>query len=174
MQKPLVLLIIAGSLIGLGIALSFYGAQLTTENLSVQEGSVLPAESLEVLSELDPSISELGVFVVQMIAFSAEPPTDESITAKVFDPFGSQIVSKPIDRESFEDRFEISSSGTYRLVIENSGQEEIQIIGVIGHMPDTSTLSIGITGFYIIIVGLIGLVGIGIYAVRNRRKEKFS
>ena len=79
-------------------------------------------------------------------------------------------MSLPIDRESFEERFEISSKGTYQLVVENSGLEELQVVGVIGHMPDKSTISVGITGFYLLIVGLIGIVGVGIYAIRKRNR----
>lgn len=169
MQKTVVFLIVVGSLIGVGFVLSFLGAQLTTKDLTVLEGNLISGESMEVQTELDPSISQTGVFVVQIVDFE-----DGAISATIFDPSGIQIVSKSIRKESFEDKFEISSSGTYRLLIENSGQDEAQILGVLGHMPDTSMLSVGITGFYIVIIGLIGIVGVGIYAVKNRRKEKLS
>jgi hypothetical protein len=45
------------------------------------------------------------------------------------------------------------------------------MVAVIGPMPDAGKLSFGITGFYILIVGLIGIVGVGIYSIRNRRKK---
>jgi hypothetical protein len=75
-----------------------------------------------------------------------------------------------IDSESFEERFEILSKGTYQLEIENSGLEDIKIVGVIGHMPDNTTISVGVTGFYLLIIGLIGIVGVGIYTIRNRHR----
>jgi len=68
----------------------------------------------------------------------------------------------------------VSYHPNYNLDIENSGSDEIKIIGVIGHMPDNTALSVGVTGFYILLIGLIGIVGVGIYAVKNRRKEKFN
>ena len=41
-------------------------------------------------------------------------------------------------------------------------------------MPDSGTLSVGITGFYLTIVGLIGIIGVGFYAIKNRQKNKLS
>ena len=169
MQKSVAYLVIVGGLLTTGIFLSFYGAQLTTQDLKVEESFVDGGESLEVIVELDPAKSETGVYVVQVMNFM-----EGTLSAKISDPLGYQIVSKSIDKESFEERFEITSKGNYKLSIENSGLDEINIIGVIGHMPDNNALSVGITGFYILIIGLIGIVGVGIYAIKNRRKEKFS
>lgn len=169
MQKSAAYLAIVGGLVAVGIALSFYGSQIVIEDLISEQTMVISGKVLEVSAELDPTISEIGVYVVQTLNFK-----ENAIYAKIFDPFGSQIVSKLVETNSFEDRFEISTKGTYQLVVENSGTEETTIVGVIGHMPDTSKLSIGITGFYILIVGLIGMVGVGIYAIKNRRKRRFS
>jgi len=169
MQKSVAYLVIVGGFLTSGIFLSFYGAQLATESLTVEETIIGAGESLQIMIELDPAKSETGVYVVQVLEFK-----EGVISAKISDPLGYQIVSTPIDRESFEERFEISSKGNYNLDIENSGSDEMKIIGVIGHMPDNTALSVGVTGFYILLIGLIGIVGVGIYAVKNRRKEKFN
>ena len=166
MQKPIVYLVIVGALLAAGVFLSFYGAHLSTKDLTVKEDSVLTGDSLNILAELDPSKSNSGVFVVQILDFK-----EGDLTAKISDPLGYEIVSMHIDSESFEERFEILSKGTYQLEIENSGLEDIKIVGVIGHMPDNTTIYVGITGFYLLIIGLIGIVGVGIYAIRNRRRE---
>jgi len=166
MQKPLVMMVVVGVLIAVGITLSFYGSQVITEGLSHNEGQVIPSGSLELSSDIDVTTSSFGVYVVQVQNFK-----EDAIHAKVFDPFGTEIVSTTIERESFEQRFDVATSGTYRLLIENTGQDPTQIIAVIGPMPDPGKLSFGITGFYILILGLIGIVGVGIYAVRNRRKK---
>jgi len=126
----------------------------------------LAGDSLNILAELDPSKSNSGVFVVQILDFR-----EGDLTAKISDPLGYEIVSMHIDRESFEERFEILSKGTYQLEIENSGLEDIKIVGVIGHMPDNTTIYVGVTGFYLLIIGLIGIGGVGFYAIRNRRRE---
>lgn len=169
MEKSVVFLVIVGGLLATGIILSFYGAQLTTQDLIVNEGIVRLGESFEIQAELDPTKSETGVFVIQILDFK-----DSEITAKISDPLDYEILSKSFDKDSIEESFEIASKGTYKLIIENSSSEDIQIMAVIGYMPDKGTLSVGIIGFFILIVGLVGIVGVGIYVIRTKRKEKFN
>lgn len=169
MQRPLIFLLIVGSLIGVGIILSFYGAQLATQNLTVKEENLGSDSSMEVMVELDPSIGETGVYGILLAKFE-----ENAISVSVFNPLGTQILSKTIDKESTEERFKIGSSGSYKIVIENSGLEETKIVAGVGYMPDSNTLSVGIAGFDILVVGLIGIVVIGVYTIRNRRKEKLS
>ncbi len=165
MQKLTIFLLVVGGLVAIGIILSFYGSQVITKDLETAESNVMPGNSLEFFTELDPEITKTGVYVVQSLNFQ-----ENSIHARILDPEGSEIISKLIEKESFEGRFEIGSVGHYTLIIENTGDEETVIIGVIGHMPDAGKLSVGITGLYIVIMGLIGIVGIGIYAVKNKRR----
>jgi len=166
MDRPLVFLLIVGALIAGGIILSFYGSQLTTQNIIVTEENILPDSAVEVSIELDPSVGETGVFAVLLENFE-----ENAISVSVFDPFGSQIISKIAEKESTEERFEITSGGNYKLKIHNSGLEESKVVVGLGYMPDAGTLSIGIIGFILLIVGLIGIVGIGIYSIRSRQKK---
>ena len=170
MDRPLVFLLIVGALIAGGVILSFYGSQLTTQNIIVKEESILPDSPVEVSIELDPSVGETGVFAVVVI----ENFEEDSISVSVIDPIGSQIISKIAEKESTEERFEITSGGKYILEIKNSGLEESKVFVGLGYMPDAVTLSIGIIGFYLLIAGLIGIVGLGIYSIRNRQKNKTS
>ena len=170
MQKSLIFLLFVGGLIAAGIILSFYGTQLITQNLTIKEENLAPSSSLEVIAELDPAINEPGVYVINII----ENFEVGKISISVLDPGGTQILTKTVEKESTEERFEIVSKGSYHLIIENSGSLESKIVAGIGHVPDELTLSVGFTGFYILIVGLIGIVGIGIYSVRNRKKQKLS
>ncbi|MEX0656948.1 MAG: hypothetical protein WD154_05340 [Nitrosopumilaceae archaeon] len=165
MQKPVVMMIVIGALIATGIILSFYGSQVITEDLSQKDEIVMAGSSLEIYSDIDVT-TNLGVFVVQVQNFK-----EGAIHAKVFDPLGAEIISTIVDRESFEERFDVTTGGTYKLLVENTGQDQTQIIAVIGPMPDPGKLSFGITGFYVLILGLIGIVGVGIYSIRNRRKK---
>ena len=155
--------VVAG-FIAVGIILSFYGSQVVTEGLLKDEKSVLPGENLEIIAELDPEKNAVGVYVIQNMNFK-----EDMVSAKVYDPLDTQLVSETIPKDSFEGRFDITSKGNYKLIIENSG-EEAYIIGVIGHVPEAGQFSIGLSGFYILIMGLIGIVGVGIYAVKNRKK----
>jgi len=169
MDRPLVFLLLVGALIAAGIILSFYGSQLTTQNIIVKEENIHPDSAVEVSVELDPSVGETGVFAVLLENFE-----EGTISVSVFDPLGSQIISKIAEKESIEERFEITSGGKYKLEIQNSGLEESKVIVGLGYMPDAVTLSIGIIAFILLIVGLIGIVGIGIYSIRNRQKNKLS
>lgn len=166
MERSLVFLLCVGSLIGAGIILSFYGAQLTTQNLTVKEEDINPNSSLEITVEMNSSVGTTGVFGILV-----DKLEDGTISTIVYDPIGTPILSKTIDTKSSEDRFEIGSSGSYKLVIENSGIEMKHVVAGIGYMPDNTILSVGFIGFYVLIIGLIGIVGIGIFAIRNRRKK---
>jgi len=167
MNRPLVFLVIVGALIAGGIILSFYGSQLTTQNIIVKEENILPDSAVEVSIELDPSVGETGVFAVVVI----ENFEEGIISVSVFDPLGSKIISKIAEKESTEERFEITSGGTYKLEIKNSGLEESKVVVGLGYMPDEATQLIGVIGSSLLIVGLIGIVGIGVYSIRNRQKK---
>jgi len=167
MDRPLVFLLIVCALIAAGIILSFYGSQLTTQNIIVKEENILADSAVEVSIELDPSVGETGVFAVVVL----ENFEDGTISVSVFDPLGSQIISKIAEKESTEERFEVTSGGTYKLEIKNSGIKESKVVVGLGYMPDAVTQLIGIIGSSFLIVGLIGIVGIGVYSIRNRQKK---
>jgi len=169
MERSGLFLLIVGVLIIVGMALSFYGSQIITEDLVTEQSDLISGEIFETFADLDPIISESGVYVVQTTNFQ-----ENVINVKIFDPIGNQIISKTIESESFEDRFEILSSGEYRIIIENTGSEDTAIFLAIGHLPDTSKLSVGITGFYILVVGMIGIAGLVILTIKNRRKNRPS
>lgn len=173
MQRSGLFLVIVGVLIVVGMGLLFYGSQIIAENLVTESVNVSPGESLEIISELDSSITGNGIYIVQTLNFK-----ENSIYVKVIDPFGNQILSKTVESDSFEDNFEISANGPHTLLIENGGIEETMIVGMIGNHPDENELSISrnvtFSGIYLLIVGMIGLIGVGIYAIINRRKNKLS
>jgi hypothetical protein len=169
MHKAGILLIIMGGILAAGLVLSFYAAQWTTENLSRGDDTLSSGESLEITSELDPTTSQMGVFAVNILDFN-----DGTISAKVFDPVDAQIISKTVGMDRYQDTFEVISKGSHRLVIENSGIEDSQVFGAIGHLPSDNITYLNYAGFYLLIAGLIGMGVVGIYAVKNKRKAKFS
>ena len=165
MQRSGILFVIVGSIIGVGIILSFYGNQVIFEDLIKGEGQVKFGENLIIPVELDNMETQTGIYAVQIINFK------EGITAKILDPFDKEIESQLIDKEVFEGRFNIAVSGIYKLVIENTDKKEIKIFGVIGPEPDAGKKSLGFISLYILIIGLIGMVGVAIYAIKNRKKS---
>ena len=165
MQKSGILFVIVGSIVGVGIILSFYGNQVIFEDLIKGEGQVKFGENLITPVELDNTETQTGIYAVQIINFK------EGITAKILDPFDKEIESQLIDEEVFEGRFNIAVSGIYKLVIENTDEKEIKIFGVIGPEPDAGKKSLGFISLYILIIGLIGMAGVAIYAIKNRKKS---
>ncbi|MBI2111179.1 MAG: hypothetical protein HY476_02230 [Nitrosarchaeum sp.] len=165
MQRSGILFVIVGSIVGVGIILSFYGNQVIFEDLIKGEGQVKFGENLIIPVELDNTETQTGIYAVQIINFK------EGITAKILDPFDKEIESQLIDEEVFEGRFNIAVSGIYKLVIENTDEKEIKIFGVIGPEPDAGKKSLGFISLYILIIGLIGMAGVAIYAIKNRKKS---
>ena len=165
MQRSGTLFVIVGSIVGVGIILSFYGNQVIFEDLIKGEGQVKLGENLIIPVELDNTKIQTGIYAIQIIDFK------EGITAKILDPFDKEIESKLIDEEVFEGRFNITVSGIYKLSIENIDEKEIKVFGVIGPEPDAGKKSLGFISLYILIIGLIGMVGVAIYAIKNRKKS---
>jgi len=165
MQKSGILFVIVGSIVGVGIILSFYGNQVIFEDLNKGEGQVKFGENLIIPVELDNTETQTGIYAVQIINFK------EGITAKIVDPFDKEIESQLIDEEVFEGRFNIAVSGIYKLVIENIDEKETKVFGVIGPEPDAGKKSLGFISLYILIIGLIGMVGVAIYTIKNRKKS---
>ncbi len=166
MQKSLILLLIVGALIPIGIAISYYSSQIITKDIVTTQSNIISGDALEISADLSPSVNKFGLYFVQMMNFK-----ENSINVKIIDPNGNQIVSKTLESEKFEDQFEILTSGTYMLVVENSGPEETVIIGVLSYMPDKGIISLSYTGVYILIVGMIGMVGLGVFVIKNRLKK---
>ena len=158
---------IVGCLTIAGITLSFYGGKILLEGFVEEQTELISGGSFEISAELDPSISETGAYVIQTMNFK-----ENSISAIIYDPFDIQIVSKTIETNNLGDSFEITTTGTYRLVVENFGTEKTIIITSLGHMPDISKYYIAISGTFLLIAGMIGMAGVGIYAIKNRKSNK--
>jgi len=166
MQKIGALFVIVGGIVGLGIILSFYGNQVIFEDLAKGDGLIKSGTDLVVPVELDSEKTHSGIYAVQIIDFK-----EENILVKILDPYDNEIKSQTVDKEVFEGQFNTSVSGTYKLVIENTNEKEVRIFGVIGPEPDAGKKSLGFISLYILIIGLMGMIGVTIYAIKNRKKS---
>ena len=159
-------LVIVGILIAVGAMLLIVGSQTITGDLVIEEGKVNNLTELEISTELDPDINTQGVYAVQTIEGK-----EYDITAIVIDSSNTKIRDVSVNRNSFEDNFEIEQAGTYTLIISTTETEEIPLVGGIGHVPDSTGISISIAGFFIIIIGMLGVVVIGFMIVRQKKKK---
>ena len=159
-----------GFLVVIGIVLSVYATQLIIENLTTQEGVIEGEMTMEVDKELDPSTSENGVYVIQIEDFQGT----DSIATFVFDPLGNIVTTKSIDSNPFQDGFKISTSGAYKLLIENLADREVHVTSVIGYLPQDESLMVSVFGFIVILVGLVGLAVGTLYIIKSRDKTAAS
>ena len=161
-------LVIVGIMIAIGAMLLIYGSQTITGDLVIEEGKIDSLTQLEIKAELDPEINTQGVYAVQTIEGK-----EYDISASVIDPSQDEIRDVSINRNSFEDNFEIDEAGIYTLIISTAESEEIPLVGGIGHLPDSTGVTISIAGFIVIVLGMIGVAVIGFMIIRQR-KNKFS
>jgi hypothetical protein len=164
-KKSGIFLVIVGGLIGAGIILSFYGNYVIFEDLVKGDGDVDSEHDLIVEVELDHIEIQTGIYAVQIIDYEKSV-----VSASILDPLDTVIESQSINEEVYEGLFDISTSGTYKLLIENRG-EQVKIFGVIGPEPDSGKRSLGFVSLYILIIGLIGMMILAIYLVINRKKK---
>ena len=159
-------LVIVGVLIAIGAMLLIVGSQTITCDLEIEEGRINSLTQLEISTELDPDINTQGVYAIQTVEGK-----EYDITAIVVDPSNAKIRDVVVDRNSFEDNFNIQNSGIYTLIISTGETEEIGVGGGIGHVPDSTGVTISIAGFLIIILGMGGIMVIGFMIIRRRKKQ---
>jgi len=162
-QKLGIILICSVALIAIGLILSVLGNQVILEGVSQGDGKVSSSQTLTISVDFDSQETSIGVFAIQIMEFK-----DSTFSAKVLDPFDSEIISQTINEETIEKGFDVLETGTYKLIIESTSNEETQMFAAIGPLPDTGKKSLGFISVYILIIGMVGLVAAGIYGIKNR------
>ena len=56
-------------------------------------------------------------------------------------------------------------------MIDTTNDDLVNVIGVIGHVPNTSAYSISMIGFAMLLIGMVGVIVVGIILVRQRKRE---
>ncbi len=166
MQKSLIILSSSAALIVIGLILSVVGEQIILGGFSQGTGKVSSSQTLSISVEFDSQETSIGIFAVQIMEFK-----DNTFSAKVLDPFDSEIIFQPINEETIEKEFDVLETGTYKLIIESTSNEEPIVIATIGPLPDASKLSLRPISMIILVIGMAGLVIVGIYGVKNRRRS---
>ena len=165
MKKPLIFLVLVGGLIGMGIILSVYGNFLIFQDLNQGDGEIFDGNNLAIKVELDHTQTQTGIYAIQIFEFERAV-----ISATILDPFGTEIKTHSMTEELFEGLFDVSASGEYTLLIENSG-EQVKVFGVIGPEPVAWKQSVDTVSFIILAIGLIGMVALAISIIISRKKD---
>lgn len=166
MQKAAIGMIIAAILIVIGLILLVVGNQIILEGVSQGNGKVSSMQTLEIVGYFDSQNTATGVFAIQTMEFK-----DNTLSVRVFDPFGIEIISQVVNKETMEKDFDVLETGEYKMIVESTSNEEIQVFGAIGPLPDAGKKSLGFISIYILIVGMVGLVAVGVYGIKNRRRS---
>ena len=169
MVKPRPILITSAILVLIGIAITAYQSQTTSENLANQQNTLSAGAHMIVAKVMNPTSNQKGVYSIQV----TDLKKDDTIKAVITDPSGIQIISKDVTKSPIQEIFKITSTGNYTLQIDNQGQREIQVLGIIGYYPEGIELA-DISGFIILMAGLGGLAIGMMYLIRNRMKSQSS
>ncbi len=164
--SPKIILGISSALVLIGIALSFYQTQLTVESVANQEQKLAIGNQTVISKDMNPNKNSNGVYSVQISDYT----TGDKVKVSVIDPYGSYVSTKVITKSPFQDNFNVSINGTYKLQIENDGNREIQILGIIGYYPAGIEI-VDVAGLIVLLAGLSGLAVGMMYLVRSRRKS---
>ena len=167
MQKTGLMIIIFGILIVAGLATSVIENQITLEGIIQGNGKISLSQVVTISVDLDKNETPVGIFAVQIMEFK-----ENTFSAKILDPSGMEIISEKINEDTIEQEFKIFDSGNYELIIQSSDDKESYVAGAIGPLPDgDKKFIISSISSSCIIIGMIGLVILAIYEIRNKRKS---
>lgn len=164
MQKIGLVVVISGGLIVMGLILLAFGNQVILEGVSQGEGIVSKNKEVIISAEFDSLKTPMGIFAVQSMNVEKE-----IMYAKVFNPSGNEVVTISIDKETTEKTFDILETGEYKLIIQSVDDEEIQVFGAIGPIPDEGKKLLSYVSVLILIIGMIGLIGAAILKIKNKK-----
>ncbi len=164
MQKSGIMIVGSAVLIVIGLILLVLGNQIILEGVSQGNEKVSSSQTLRISVDFDSQETPIGVFAVQIMEFK-----DNTVFAKVLDPFDSEIITQTINEQTIEKEFNVLETGTYKLIIESTSNEKPIVFAAIGPLPDAGKKSLGFISVYVLVIGMVGLVVVGIYGVKNRR-----
>ena len=167
MQKSGLIIVILGLLIVTGLLVSIVGNQVTLEGINQGNGEVSSTQTITISVDFDMEKTPIGIFAVQVMELK-----ENTISIKILDPSDIEIIFQEVNEDTIEEKFDVLETGTYQLVIQSSNDEGIYVTGAMGPLPDASKKNIiSIISTSTLLMGMIGLVVIGIYGIKNRKRS---
>ena len=167
MQKSGLIIAILGLLIVTGLVVSIVGNQITLEGINQGNGKVDSTQTVTISVDFVMEETPIGIFAVQVMEFK-----ENTISVKILDPSYNEITFQEVNEDTIEEKFEVTETGTYQLIIQSSDDEGIYVTGAIGPLPDENKKNIiSIISTSTLLIGMIGLVGIGVYGIKNRKRS---
>ena len=160
-------MVILGLLIVTGLVVSIVENQVTLEGINQGNGEVSLTQTVTISVDFDMEKTPIGIFAVQVMEFK-----ENAISIKILDPLDNEIIFQEVNEDTIEEKFDVLETGTYQLLIQSSNDEGIYVTGAIGPLPDTNKKNIiSIISTSTLIIGMVGLIIIGIYEIKNRRRS---
>ena len=167
MQKSGLIIVILGLLIVTGLVVSIVGNQVTLEGINQGNGEVSSTQTVTISVDFNMEKTPIGIFAVQVMEFK-----ENVISIKILDPSNTEIIFQEVNEDIVEEKFDVLETGTYQLLIQSSSNEGIYVAGAIGPLPDANKKNIiSIISTSTLLIGMIGLVVIGIYGIKNRKRS---
>jgi hypothetical protein len=164
-RKSGTLIVGSGILIIAGLFTLVLGNQAILEGIVQDNGMISSKQTLTISKDFDSQITPIGIFAVQIMEFE-----ENTFYAKILNPFDIEIISQEINEETVEEEFDVVDSGTYKLIIQSNNNEETQVFGAIGPIPDSGKKALGFIPVYVIVAGMVGLAVVGIIEIKNRKR----
>jgi len=166
-QRSGLIIVILGLLIASGLLVSIVGNQITLEGIIQGNGEVSASQTVAISADFDMEKSPIGVFAVQIMEIK-----ENTVHMKILDPLGVEIILQSVNEDTVEEKFDILQNGTYQLIIYSSNDEGIYVTGAIGPLPDENKkFIISVISTTTLIIGMIGLIIVGIYEIKSRKRS---
>lgn len=164
MRRPTLLLLAMAVLVAAGMGLSIFASQVVFEDLAVGQATLELGEMLDITTEISPGN---GIYAVEIL----DHQEGMTVYAHVIGPFGSTMLSSEVDTNIHQELFDVDELHEYTLRIESDQAEPVSVMGVIGPEPDAGKTSLGFVSFYVLVVGVIGMIAATIYMIWARRRS---
>ena len=166
MQKIGLMVVVSGALIGIGLILLALGNQMILDEINQGNGIVSTNQDMMISADIDSQETSMGIFAIQVMNIE-----ENILSVKILDPLDIEISSTDIYEETTEKTFNILETGEYKLVIQSTSNEEIQVFGAIGPLPDENKKSLSYISVAVLIIGMIVLIGSTILKIKNRKQS---
>ena len=166
MQKIGLMVVVSGALIGIGLILLALGNQMILDEINQGNGIVSTNQDMMISVDIDSQEASIGIFAIQVMSIE-----ENILSVKILDPLDIEISSADIYEETTEKTFNILETGEYKLVIQSTSNEEIQVFGAIGPLPDENKKSLSYISVAVLIIGMIVLIGSTILKIKNRKQS---
>ncbi len=164
MQKEAKMLLLTGSLVAVGLVISFLGNVFAVEGL-VQFERELNAEEYTVKTDLYTQNGSIGIFAI----IARDGSDENNVSVNIYDPSGEEIAAMSVTENSGQITFDVKKDGRYEAVIQNNQDTMIPITIAMGSNSGSIAQAVVTTGVAVLLMGLFGMAATALYIFKLKR-----